>query len=86
MSLFIRVLILLRFFYSYHKKVKSGPTRKHVSIKDELDHFSFEEKFAKIIQIFLSKRSDPDQAHLFRIRNGQKSPDPTGTVSTTLQH
>jgi hypothetical protein len=30
-------------------------------IKDEWDHF--EEKYGDIIQIFLSKRSNPDPAH-----------------------
>ncbi len=43
-------------------------------IKDELDHF--EKKCAKIKQTFLSKRSDPDPVHLFRIQPGQKVPDP----------
>jgi hypothetical protein len=38
-------------------------------IIDELGHF--EEKLAKIIQIFLSKRSDPNLV-LTRIRPGQK--------------
>ncbi len=51
--------------------------------KDELDHF--EEKFAKFIQIFLSRKVRfgygsgtimPDP--------GQKVPDPTGSGSTTL--
>ncbi len=43
--------------------------------KDELD--DFEEKFAKTIWNFLSKRSDPDLVQLFwvRIRPGQKVPD-----------
>jgi hypothetical protein len=35
-------------------------------IIDELDHF--EENFSNILQIFLSKRSDPDLVHFFRIR------------------
>jgi hypothetical protein len=60
--------------------------RKYVIIEDELDHFSVEEKFSKIIRISLSEWSDPDPAQLFRIRNGQKVPDPTGTGSITLQH
>ncbi len=34
-------------------------------IKDELDHI--EDKIAKIIQIFLAERSDPDLLQLFRI-------------------
>jgi hypothetical protein len=33
---------------------------------DELDHF--EEKFTKVIQIFLSKRSDPEPVILFGIQ------------------
>jgi hypothetical protein len=45
-------------------------------MKDESDHF--EQKYAKLIQIFLSKRSYPDPVQLFRIRirPGQKVPDP----------
>ncbi len=41
----------------------------------------FQEKFAKIIQIFLSTRSDPDPDKLFRIRMrpGQKVPGPKGS-------
>jgi hypothetical protein len=44
--------------------------------KEELDHF--EGKIAKIIVDFLSKRSDPDPVpvKMFRIRPGQKVPDP----------
>jgi hypothetical protein len=45
--------------------------------KDELDYFV--EKFAKVIQIFLSeKRSDPDPEQLFRnrMRPDQKVPGP----------
>jgi hypothetical protein len=38
-------------------------------IKDELGHL--EEKLAKILKIFLSKRPDPDLV-LTRIRTGQK--------------
>ncbi len=46
--------------------------RKYVQIEDELDHF--EEKFAIIIEIFLSKRLDLDPVQLFwiPIRPGQK--------------
>ncbi len=45
-------------------------------IKDELGHS--EEKFAKIIQLSLSKGSDPDTVTIIleRIRSGQKVPDP----------
>jgi hypothetical protein len=49
----------------------------------EFDHF--DAKFAKVIQLFMSKRSDPwiiripDKAQLFRIRPDQKVADPTGS-------
>jgi hypothetical protein len=48
-------------------------------INDKLDHL--EEKFSRIIQVFLSKKLDPDPVQLcwIRIRPGQKVPDPTGS-------
>jgi hypothetical protein len=61
---------------------------QHVIIKDELNYF--EEKFAKIAQIFLSKSSDldldPDSVQLIwiRIRPGPKVRDQTESGSTAL--
>ncbi len=61
---------------------------KGKNVKDKMDHLKKNLlKKPKTIQIFLSKKSDPDPLQLFRIRipPSRKVPDTTGYGSTTLK-
>ncbi len=68
------IMGMLQGFYAFWKFSKEMCTVWCVT-KDKLDQF--EEKLAKIKQIFLSKRSHLGPIQLFRIRPGQRVPDRT---------